>query len=212
MLKRLRPNLTVQNLEEVDCHVLCARGIRALLMDLDNTLVPWNSDDLAPETRLWLADAKSAGLALCLVSNAHSTRLERVLTGLDIPFIPKARKPSRSGFRSGLKLLAVDPHETAIIGDQLFTDVLGGNRLGLYTIFISHYGGPEQWWMTGVRRIENWVLQERHPTRHLHKSMRQPQAEARGDNRIVGSPLEGEPLGPSGPGEPLGLLSLEHRS
>ena len=174
MIKRLRPDLTVQNLEEVDCHKLRARGIRALLMDLDNTLVPWNSHDLAPETRLWLEEAKVCGLGLCLVSNAHSRRLERVLEGLDIPFVPKARKPRKAGFRNGLKMLHALPGETAIVGDQLFTDVLGGNRLGLYTIFISHYGGPEQWWMTGIRRIENWLLKERQSTRHLHKSLRTP--------------------------------------
>jgi HAD superfamily phosphatase (TIGR01668 family) len=172
MLKRLRPNLTVQNLEDVDCLGLWTLGIRALLMDLDNTLVSWNAHELEPETRNWLEHAQKSGLALCMVSNATSERLSKVLAGLDIPFVHEARKPRRSGFRRGLKLLGVDPSESAIIGDQLFTDVLGGNRLGLFTIFVSHYGAAEQWWMKGVRRLENWVLQEHQPNRHLHKSLR----------------------------------------
>lgn len=160
----LSPDLTVSRLCDIDVVALLEKGIRALLLDLDNTIVPYNTTSIAPENEAWLKSAQQLGMQLCLVSNAEHDRLHRTVGHLNLPFVGQARKPSRAGFRKGMKIVNTAPHETAIVGDQIFTDVLGGRRSGLYTIFISHQRSREQWWMRPVRRLERAVLSRKIPT------------------------------------------------
>lgn len=166
--KLLSPDLTVSRLADIDVAALLERGIRALLLDLDNTIVPYNVTSISPENEAWLKGAQQLGMSLCLVSNAEHERLHATVGHLSLPFVGQARKPSRVGFRKGMKIVDTAPHETAIVGDQIFTDVLGGRRSGLFTIFISHVGGGavrsrEQWWMRPVRRLERAVLSRKIP-------------------------------------------------
>lgn len=158
MVNRLHPDLVVRCLSDIKVDVLHARGINSLLLDLDNTLVPYNSLEITEETVAWIELVQAAGLALCLVSNAHPTRLEKTAGPLGLPFVGLAKKPRRQGFRRGLEVLQAKADETAIIGDQIFTDVLGGKRSGLFTIYIAHELYREQWWMGGVRRLEKAIL------------------------------------------------------
>jgi len=116
---------------------LVERGIRAVLLDLDNTLVGWQRHEVPGDVLQWLQALKNAGLQLYLVSN---TRFGRRLTALSqrlgVPYVRRAWKPRRRGFRAALQAMSVEAGETAMIGDQMFTDVLGGNRMGLYTIMV----------------------------------------------------------------------------
>lgn len=112
-------------------------GIRAVLLDLDNTLVGWQRLDIPTEVRQWLQSLRDAGLQLYLVSNTrYGRRLQALSQRLGIPYVRRAWKPRRRGFRAALQAMGVEPGQTAMIGDQMFTDVLGGNRLGLYTIMV----------------------------------------------------------------------------
>ncbi len=158
MLKWLRPDHVVQFVTQIDVEELRDRGIRGLLLDLDNTLVAWNSHELEESVHLWLEWAQACDLSLCLVSNAKPGRIQRAIDPLEIPFVALARKPMLKGFRRAMKLLGTEPKQTAMIGDQVFTDVLGANLLGLHTILIELPQLPEQWWMKGTRRLERWVL------------------------------------------------------
>lgn len=116
---------------------LRAAGLEAVLLDLDNTLVPWKGTLLTNEVREWVRGLHEVGLKLYLVSNARmGPRLTTLSKELDVPFVRRAWKPRRKGFEYAMARLGVDPAHTAMVGDQMFTDVLGGNRLGLYTVMV----------------------------------------------------------------------------
>lgn len=158
MMKYLRPDHTVPFVTEIEIEELLDRGIRGVLLDLDNTLVAWNSLDLDHRVERWVAQAKARSLSLCLVSNARPARIQKAIAPLDIPYVALARKPFLRGFRRAMNLMGTLPKETAMVGDQIFTDVLGANLLGLYSILVELPAPREQWWMRGTRKIEKWVL------------------------------------------------------
>jgi HAD superfamily phosphatase (TIGR01668 family) len=122
---------------EVLVHELHERGIDTVLLDLDNTLVGWQKSDVADEVREWIRTLKEGGMKLCLVSNTrHGKRLIALSEELDIPYVRRAWKPRKKGFLTAMEDLGAEPSKTIMIGDQMFTDVLGGNRLGIYTIMV----------------------------------------------------------------------------
>ncbi len=140
MLKKLfllLPDMWVPSLSAVDFGELESRGIRGLLLDLDNTIVAWRAYDVPHAVKEWLAEAKKRGLKLCITSNTRSRkRLERLASELNLQFVRGVIKPRSGGFIRAMKEIGTEPSNTAVIGDQVFTDVLGGNRIGLLTILV----------------------------------------------------------------------------
>ncbi len=156
--KMLAPNFKVTSVADVDLASLAELGVKGILLDFDNTLVKWNGTSLPNAVSKWVKEAKAAGFKLCIVSNAVTARLEKIAKRLDIPFVPQALKPSTLGIHRALKRLAISSQEAIMVGDQLFTDVLAGNRCGLHTALIRPEHVSEQWWMKGVRCLENLVI------------------------------------------------------
>jgi len=154
----LVPDLYIASIYDLDARALRARGIRGLIVDLDNTLVPWHGSETDEALRGWVRRLRDAGIEPCIVSNARSRRVEAVARQLDIPSVPWAAKPRRRAFRRAMERLGVNPAETAVLGDQLFTDILGAKRLGLYTILVVPVSQREMWWTRQVRRLERRVL------------------------------------------------------
>ena len=116
---------------------LRAAGIEAVLLDLDNTLVAWQGMEVPDAVLAWLSELRAAGLKLYLVSNTRFGKRLRWLSGyLDLPYVRRAWKPRRRGFLAAIRELGVEPERTAMVGDQMLTDILGGNRLGLYTVMV----------------------------------------------------------------------------
>ncbi len=133
----LHPTHVFDRVHDVQPDWLAAHGLRALLLDADNTLVPRHAYHLDDETRAWIELLLSHQLRLAILSNSASPRqVAKMVADYDIPTLALARKPARSGFRRALQRLDVTPAETAMVGDQLFTDILGGNRMGLRTILV----------------------------------------------------------------------------
>ena len=158
MLKKMFvPNFTVMSVADIDLQRLKKNGIRGILLDFDNTLVKWNDTRLRKKVVRWVAAAKRLGFSVCIVSNAITERLQSVADRLQIPFVPQACKPSTLGIRRALEKLSLDCSETLMVGDQLFTDVLAGKRSGLQTALIRPKKFHEQWWMKGVRYLENLI-------------------------------------------------------
>lgn len=139
MLNHCRPDLILDRLEHLDLQLLAERGIRALLLDLDNTLCTWGSRELSGPRREWVESARRR-FRLCIVSNTVlGRRLRAVGADLQLPTVARwgvGRKPFAGAIRAGLKITGSAPQETAIVGDQVFADILGGNRLGLLTVWI----------------------------------------------------------------------------
>lgn len=154
----LRPRLFVPSVHDLDLPSLRRQGIRGLILDLDNTLVAWGSHEVGEELFRWVREARGLGMSLCFSSNARSARVAQLASQLGIPGIPNAAKPRRRSFRQALLIMGTSPQETAVVGDQLFTDVLGGNRLGLYTILVQPLDRREFFFTRLVRRLERLVL------------------------------------------------------
>lgn len=135
----LTPDLIVRHVRDVPPERLQAGGIRAVVTDLDNTLVPWRSEDVEAEVIAWLTSLRDAGMKVCIASNTrHLRRLERLGERLGILHVPfNAAKPGVRGIQRALSLLGSPPGETAMVGDQLFTDIVAGNRAGLYTVLVN---------------------------------------------------------------------------
>jgi HAD superfamily phosphatase (TIGR01668 family) len=155
----LRPKQVVRNIHEIDFHKLKAGGIRALILDIDDTLIPREVNDVYPLVFEWVQSRKEEGFRLCLTSNSrHPLRVKYFSEALGIPAIHFSLKPLPFAFWRSLEILKAKPEETAMIGDQLFMDILGANSLNIYSIYIDH-GKPETFlpriWM---RDLERWLI------------------------------------------------------
>ncbi|NLO90284.1 MAG: YqeG family HAD IIIA-type phosphatase [Clostridia bacterium] len=139
----LKPDLQVKSIFDIPLRELRKKGINSLIIDLDNTITQWNSLEISQEVFQWFEKIKHSGFKACLVSNNPGERVSLIAKALGIPSIPKAGKPRRKAFRQALKLLNSSLQETAVVGDQIFTDVLGGNRMGLYTVLVDPISSQE---------------------------------------------------------------------
>ncbi|TCP54577.1 hypothetical protein EV586_104197 [Tumebacillus sp. BK434] len=152
MLKQLIPDLYVESVFHIDLDELQQRGVKGIITDLDNTLVRWDEPDATPKLIEWLDHVRDTrGIKVCVVSNNKDHRVEKFSKPLNIPFIGRARKPKRAPFLRALEVLGTKREETVVIGDQLFTDVLGGNRMNMYTILVMPVADKE-WIGTKVLR------------------------------------------------------------
>lgn len=137
------------SLEEVDLRSLYNRGKRLILLDVDNTLVKWKTEDFAPTVISWLEEAKSMGFDLCILSNTRRVeRLMRITKRLGIETVRGRFKPSRAMYRLALIKFNRKPEEAIMIGDQMMTDILGANRAGIDAIWVRKMEGKE---FTGTR-------------------------------------------------------------
>ncbi len=112
-------------------------GITLVLADLDNTLVPYK--ELTPPAHIvqWRDDLRAEGIDLFILSNSRRpTRVTQFAANLEVPFIGHAGKPKKGGFARALQMMNRTPQETVIVGDQIFTDILGGNRSGVAPLLV----------------------------------------------------------------------------
>lgn len=133
------PDYSFRRIEEIPTEFFSSRGIRVLLLDVDNTLTGDNSQEVKPEVEGWLTRQKEAGLSLFVISNNRESRVAPFAQRLGLGYIADAGKPKTTHLRARLKELGVTPKEAALIGDQLFTDILCGNRGGCTTILVEPY-------------------------------------------------------------------------
>jgi HAD superfamily phosphatase (TIGR01668 family) len=174
----LRPFCPIESTEhvrDVNLAGLFARGKRLLLLDVDNTLTHWRSEEISAEVREWIAQAKQLGFKLCILSNTrHPDRLERLAGSLDVPALRGRFKPSRGMYLEALDKFECEAAEAIMVGDQLLTDVLGANRSGIEAIWVQPMGTRE---FKGTR-ISRWI--ERRLVYWLYNEMSTPM-DAEGD-------------------------------
>jgi HAD superfamily phosphatase (TIGR01668 family) len=160
---RLSPDVYCRSVGSIDLAELRGRGVRALLVDLDNTLLPRDTSVFTSEALDFARRVRESGMAACLVSNNWHARVHAAARELGCELVPKALKPLPWGFRAGLRLLDASAGETAVIGDQLFTDVLGGNLLGMTTVLVTPLSLTDLPHTLVLRRLEALVLRGREP-------------------------------------------------
>ncbi len=154
----LTPDLRLKNIFEINTDQLVKLGIKGIITDMDNTLVPWSDWIVYPNLAEWFSELKQKGFKLVIVSNNSRDRGGRLARELDIPAIWYAVKPRRGAFKKALAIMQLEPDEVAVVGDQIFTDVLGGNRLGLFTIHVEPISEKEFIWTKLMRILERLVF------------------------------------------------------
>lgn len=158
MLNFLRPDEYHSSIFEIDKIKLSQKGIKGIIIDLDNTLVPWNENHITQELHNWFDSFKSDNFKFCVVSNNTFSRGEPFAKEYKLPIVSSAKKPGKSSFKKAMKILGTGMDETTVVGDQLFTDVLGGKRIGLYTILVQPMSNNEFWGTKIVRKVEKFII------------------------------------------------------
>ena len=160
------PNLTARRFEEIDFDQVLTEQRRFLCLDLDNTLITQTGETFSPKVLAKLNEIRESGRVedICLVSNVifpgpRLTRLRRLAKVLDIsnvvPCFFFTRKPKPAPYLQAMKLMKAKPEESIMVGDQIFTDIVGGNKLGFYTIWLETMS-KDHWTtrLTGRRKKE----------------------------------------------------------
>lgn len=159
LLNKLVPKLQVPTIYDIDLKQLWDKGIRGIITDLDNTLVGAKAPLATPELQAWLKHVQADGFKVVIISNNQRLRVQSFAEPLSVPFYFNARKPTRASFKKALDAMQLTPEQTAMLGDQMLTDVLGGNRMGLYTILVQPIALQEEGFFTKVnRRLEKIAL------------------------------------------------------
>jgi HAD superfamily phosphatase (TIGR01668 family) len=148
LLHLMLPRQTVRTIYDIDLEELKRSGIRGIMTDLDNTLVGSKVPLATPELGIWLESVREHGMQVVVVSNNKEARVRAFAEPLKLPYVFRARKPLNAAFTRALRMMSLRPQEAAIVGDQMMTDVLGGNRLGLFTILVEPIAAAEDGWVT----------------------------------------------------------------
>ncbi len=141
----LLPNLIAESLTDITPELLHSRGIRLLMLDFDNTIVPYTTDEPTAQMARWLERMNRSGIQLCIVSNSKRGRVPAfcALHGLDC--ITHARKPFSKGIRECLNRYGIPASQAALVGDQIYTDTLGANAAGVTSILVSAINNHNFW-------------------------------------------------------------------
>ncbi|KIL44480.1 hypothetical protein KP78_34440 [Jeotgalibacillus soli] len=157
-MKLFLPNEYVNSIFDITPSKLKEQGIKAIITDLDNTLVEWDRANATPRLLEWLESMKNHGILVTIVSNNNQLRVGAFSEPIEIPFIYHARKPMGRAFRKAIRDMKVKKEETVVIGDQLLTDVLGGNRNRLYTILVVPVAQTDGFFTRINRKVERRIL------------------------------------------------------
>lgn len=155
----LYPKEHFEKVEEITIEYLQKNKIKALILDVDNTLIDYQRN-LSESIVIWAKKLKQEGIKLYILSNSnHKEKVEQVAKALEIPYQNLAKKPLKAGFRKVQKQLQEKPENIAVVGDQIFTDVLGGNRCNMFTILVEPIHPKDFWFTAWKRPIENKIKQ-----------------------------------------------------
>jgi HAD superfamily phosphatase (TIGR01668 family) len=167
MLSIITPHLQLASVLELDLARLHRLGLDGLLLDLDCTLKDYHAPEISVPVRTWVKTLSAAGIRLCLLSNGKARRVATFAEQLGIPFVAKAFKPLPFGCRAALKMLNLPRARTAVVGDQLFADVLAGRLAGLSTILVRPTSPREPWFTRLKRPLERRLLRRMTPSATL---------------------------------------------
>ena len=132
-----KPNIKLQRITDITISVLNKYNINSLILDVDNTLSTHHGQVLTDGLEKWLELMRQNGIKMTVLSNSNSKRLEPFAKKIGLDYISLGLKPLPFGFWRALKRLGSKRKDTAIVGDQIFTDIVGGNCVGLKTILLT---------------------------------------------------------------------------
>ena len=152
------PNIYLNNVKDIKLELLKENKIKGLLLDVDNTLIDFDLKILEG-AKEWCEALKQNNIRLCILSNTNKIeKVKKVATELELPYINFAKKPFKSGFKKAVKLLELEAKNIGVVGDQIMTDVLGGNRMGMFTILTKPLGEKDIFITRIKRPLENLII------------------------------------------------------
>lgn len=161
----LRPNDYLTSVVQIDYRELLAAGISLMMLDLDNTLLPRSTYTVPSEIVAYLNDARAAGMRCCIVSNNWHQRCHDIALALRMPIVTRAMKPLPCAIRYVMREMDVRCEECVLVGDQLFTDVLGAHLGGIRAILVKPLAEQDLAHTLLLRRVSKLLLGNLQPRR-----------------------------------------------
>ncbi len=160
MFKKFFPHITADNVFGLDVGFCKENNIKGMIFDIDNTLV--THDTLkAPQNIIdYLKELENNGIKIAIVSNNHKERVESFCDSLGYTYIARAWKPFKKNLNYVMKGFSLKPNEICLVGDQIFTDIYGGLRMGFYTVLVTAVGKNETGFVAFKRIFEKAVMNE----------------------------------------------------
>ena len=141
----LLPSVICASVTDLTVSILKERGIKLLMLDFDNTIVPYTTNIPTERMAAWLAEMKQSDVQLCVVSNSHKERVKEFCARYDIDCITHAKKPFSKGIRACMDRYGMLPADCALAGDQIYTDVLGANGCGVRSVLVKAIDNHNFW-------------------------------------------------------------------
>ncbi|MEK5039036.1 YqeG family HAD IIIA-type phosphatase [Sporosarcina sp. FSL K6-3457] len=158
MYNNFLPGEYVKSVFHIQPEKLVARGVKGIITDLDNTLVEWDRPHATAEIIDWVTSMRDVGIQVMIVSNNNNVRVKAFCDPLGIPFICEARKPLKKSFNKALTTMGIQKEQAVFIGDQMMTDILGGNRAGLHTILVVPVANSDGFFTKFNRMMERRIM------------------------------------------------------
>lgn len=154
----LYPNFYYKNVQSINLEELDKIGIKGIILDVDNTLIDYKR--IMPDgIKEWVKSAKEKKFKVCILSNSNrKDKISKVAEDLDIEYLMCAKKPMKSGYIKALDMLKLPSEKCIAIGDQVFTDVIGANRMKIVSAYVEPINEKEYWYTKWKRPIEAWIL------------------------------------------------------
>lgn len=154
------PKTFVDSVFDINTELLREMGIKAFMFDIDNTLATYAMPVPDEKTALWLRNLQTEGFGVCFASNNSEKRVKLFAESVGIPYISRAMKPLKTRLMRACREMGVSPKETALVGDQLFTDICGGNSMGMHTILVKPISEVEDGFVRLKRGFERRIMKK----------------------------------------------------
>ncbi|MDY6784072.1 MAG: YqeG family HAD IIIA-type phosphatase [Cyanobacteriota bacterium] len=157
---KLQPNLVLgESIVSLTPDILQEYDLKGLVLDVDETLVPFREQEVSPEVAQWVEEIRDRASLWLVSNNLSENRIGSIARALNLPYIIGARKPSRRKLRQAVVQMQLPVQRVAMVGDRLFTDVLAANRLGMFSILVEPMVDPTQLHSYSLRNFEVQVSQ-----------------------------------------------------
>lgn len=157
MLNIFKPTWTLKRIYNLSVTQCQQNNIKAILTDLDNTLIAWNNPNGTQELHEWLDEMQTAGIKVIVVSNNNHERVKKALDNFNLDFISSAHKPLENKITQKIKSLKLTNSEVVIVGDQLLTDILAGHLAHVKSILVKPLITSDKW-MTKINRFFEKII------------------------------------------------------
>jgi len=163
MLKLVTPHLQLNSVLDIQPDLLRSLGVDGLLLDLDETLKDYYENSFRPEIVAWIEQMNCEQIRMCILTNGRAKRVAPLAERLGVTCVPFALKPFPHGVKAAVTKLGLDRTRVAMVGDQVFADVLAGRLAGVFTILVRPTSEREPWNTRIKRPLERFVLRRVSP-------------------------------------------------